>query len=129
MTEGKKTKGFRGAENNIFAAQLGFRGYKKTGRWTVFGSAKVFPGYNHQIFSSPSDEEYLRGVRGSESEFVAGGELRMEAAFHLTRDIAFVAGYDFYMLGLGIARVDNRATNDQYYLHHGLTFGFQINMP
>lgn len=105
-------------ENDIVAGQLGIRGFKKSGRWTVFGSAQAFPGINYQLFSD-----------GAEHEFVIGGEARLEAAFHVTKDIAMVLGYDFLYLGRGIARGNDRDTNDQAFLLHGITFGFQVNMP
>ncbi|MFO0886404.1 MAG: hypothetical protein U0894_19865 [Pirellulales bacterium] len=52
------------------------------------------------------DTRKTNPVSNSGNEFVFGGELRMEAACEVTRDISLRAGFMYMLLGHGVARQD-----------------------
>jgi hypothetical protein len=136
-------------QNDMVGGQLGFRLFKETGHWTVSTEFRMFALQNFQHFAStidnyiwstgdPADENpegrtpgYARQERFVQyrngDEFVWGGELKMEAAYMLTRDISFRTGFVFLDLGQGVGRGLTFATNDQDVQMFGMTFGVTIN--
>jgi hypothetical protein len=136
-------------ENNMLGGQLGFRLFKETGHWTVSTEFRMFAMQNWQHFAStidnyiwstgePADEDpedrapgFARQERfvqhRSGNEFVWGGEVKMEAAYMLTRDISFRTGFTFIDLGQGIGRGLTFNTNNQDTQLFGMNFGFVIN--
>lgn len=103
-------------ENNIVAGQIGVRAWKNFGHWKVSTEVRSFNGVNFQWYQT---EDF--------AEFVAAGEVRAEAQYNLTRDVALRAGYELLYFGCGIARNNNLFDNNEDLVQHGLTFGFTIN--
>jgi hypothetical protein len=103
-------------ENNIFAGQLGVRVWKNVGRWKLSSDVRFFGGVNYQMYTT---EDF--------AEAVPGGEVRAEAQYNLTRDVALRCGYEMMYFGTGIARNNNLVDNTEDLVIHGLTFGFTIN--
>lgn len=103
-------------ENNILAAQLGGRVWKNVGRWKLSTDIRAFNGVNFQWYQT-EDFDY----------FVPAGELRAEAQYNLTRDIALRVGYELLYFGQGIARNNNLFDNSEDLTASALTFGFTIN--
>jgi hypothetical protein len=64
---------------------------------------------------------------GHDAEFVFGTEVRVEAAYNVTKYVRLRAGWDFLSIGRGIGRGNNLARNDQDFLTTGATFGFEVN--
>jgi len=74
----------------------------------------------------------------SQSEFAPLGELRLQAAYEITRSVAIKVGYTAIYMG-GIARASNtidytlpnlgirNGFSDQTLFAQGLTIGFEIN--
>lgn len=135
-------------ENNMLGGQLGMRIFKQTGHWNLSTEFRMFALQNWQFYNAEQDNyiwtdaigapppgprspEFVRHERivshADNSEFVWGGELKMEAAYQLTRDINFRTGFVFLDLGRGVGRGRNLATNDQDVQMFGMTFGFTIN--
>jgi hypothetical protein len=140
-------------ENNMLGGQLGFRLFKETGHWNVSTEFRMFALQNYQHYASTVDNylwsaeginsapnsptniqrspSYARQERSvgyqSGNEFVWGGELKMEAAYMLTRDISFRTGFVFLDLGQGVGRGLTFATNNQDAQLFGMTFGVTIN--
>ncbi len=102
--------------NDIIGAQLGCRWFKETGRWTYSAAARIFPGQNFQHFPLESADQ-----------FVIAGEIRGDAAFHFTRDISVVSGFDVIHFGRGLARGDSTLFNDQDLTMAGFHLGLQLN--
>jgi len=135
-------------QNNMFGGQAGFRLFKETGHWNVSTEFRMFAMENWQYASSTVDNYlwsasdtakvnppkfpgYARQERSvtyaNGNEFVWGGELKMEAAYMLTRDISFRTGFVFMDLGTGVGRGLTFATNNQDAQLFGLTFGLTVN--
>lgn len=134
--------------NNMLGGQLGMRIFKETGHWNLSAEFKMFAMQNWQAYSaqvdnyiwtdeidipapgprSPPFARHERIVQNNNgSEFVWGGELKMEAAYQLTRDISFRTGFVFLDLGRGVARGRDQRFNDQDVQMFGYTFGFTVN--
>lgn len=135
-------------ENNMLGGQLGARIFKQTGHWKVSTEMRMFGMQNWQNFSNQTDnyiwsagstfidpvglilrdpqyarrEKTMTYDRGS--EFVWGGELKMEAAYQVTRDIGFRTGFYFLDLGTGVGRGRDMTTSSQDVQLYGMTFGF-----
>jgi hypothetical protein len=103
-------------ENNMVMGQLGIRGWKNIGRWKVSTDIRSFNGVNFQWYTT---EDF--------DTFVPAGEVRAEAQYNFTRDIALRVGYEFLYFGEGIARNNNLFNNKEELTIHGVTFGFTIN--
>jgi hypothetical protein len=134
--------------NNMLGGQLGVRIFKQTGHWNVSSEVRMFGLQNWQAYSSqqdnyvwssaiplpapgPRDPEFVRQERivnhASNSEFVWGGELKLEAAYQVTRDISFRTGFLFLDLGKGVGRGRDLTYNSQDVQMFGMTFGFTLN--
>ena len=103
-------------QNNILGGQIGFRLFKRTGRWTVSGGMKAYPAINFQQY---------RTQNISQNQFTLGGDGRLEASYNVTRDISLVVGFEAIYYGMGIARASNFQTGD--FLMVGTTFGVEVN--
>ena len=139
-------------ENNMLGGQLGFRLFKETGHWTLSSEFRMFALNNYQHFATtvdnyiwsaegvnsnpPAQEDgrapsYARQERAvqyaSADQFAWGGELKMEAAYMLTRDISFRTGFTFLDIGRGVGRGLTFRHNDQDVQMFGYTFGLTIN--
>jgi hypothetical protein len=132
-------------DNNMFGAQLGMRWYKQKSRWNLSGEVRAFALQNFQNFNRITDQErtlysagtgnptvnavfYNRTVdSGHDSEFVFGTELRVEAAYSISKYIRLRSGIEFMSIGRGIGRGNDLARNDQDFLTTGGTFGFEVN--
>lgn len=146
--------------NQMLGGQLGFRLSKTVGHWRL-GSELRMMGLNNWQKYEAYDETILRNatrgftttggsgsttgssiiidtrktnpVSNSGNEFVFGGELRMEAAYEVTRDISLRGGFMYMLLGHGVARgIDpsntaSTAKNSQDLYMGGVTFGLTIN--
>lgn len=103
-------------QNDMLGPQFGLRWFKRTGRWVLSWEGKAYPAVNWQIFEQANADE-----------FVIAADMRFEAAFSITRDIALVAGAQMIYFGRGIARSNSLTFNDQDMMYAGGTFGVQVN--
>jgi len=108
-------------ENTLFGGQVGFRWYKKTGAWVLSNETRFFAAQNW-VFTG----------QGDFSEFVPAGDIRLEAAYELSREFSIRVGWQMLWLGDGIIRGNpgvaaqgNLSAEDV--LLTGLTFGFTLN--
>jgi hypothetical protein len=129
------------AENNMIGGQLGFRWFKQHGRWVLSTDGRVFAAANFQFMhlevievDTGAASGLVNQIHFDNSEFVPMGELRMEAAYELTRDVAFRFGLEFMHWGRGVSRVDMAPSEfqpspifDQDVTMVGLTFGITAN--
>jgi hypothetical protein len=133
-------------ENNMLGPQIGFRLSKSTGHWTLSAEARAFALQNWQFFTAqqtrrftiwdstaPADSivtELIDKNRtyNDNAEFVWGGEIRGEASYEVTRDIAIRVGFTLTDFAQGVAR-SNSATGftDQDVIMGGVTFGLTLN--
>ena len=79
-----------------------------------------------ELVEGPPDMQRTRAYDQA-NNFVWGGELRVEAAYSLTRDISLRFGFAFMELGQGIGRGNDIRLNDQDVVLAGATFGVTIN--
>ena len=108
-------------ENTLLGGQVGFRWYKKTGAWVLSNETRFYAAQNW-VFSGDGDF----------SEFVPAGDIRFEAAYELSREVAIRVGWQLLWLGDGIHRGDPSVAaapdlSAQDVLMTGLTFGFTVN--
>lgn len=145
--------------NQMLGGQLGFRLSKTVGHWRLNSELRMMGLNNWQKYESYQETLLRNATRGfgtggttttgaiildtrktnpvnnSSNEFVFGGELRMEAAYELTRDISIRTGFMYMLLGHGVARgidpnlVGSQQTvkNSQDLYMGGVTFGVTIN--
>lgn len=138
-------------QNDMVGGQLGFRLFKETGHWTLSSEFRMFALQNFQQFASTVDN-YIwssEGLNGGAEEFPNrapsyarqerfvqyqngqefswGGEVKMEAAYSLTRDISFRTGFVFLDIGQGVGRGLTYRHNNQDVQMYGYTFGLTIN--
>lgn len=132
-------------DNNMVGGQFGFRWYKQKSRWNLSSEVRAFAFQNIQLFHSVDDFEVTYypdftvggpvqsvthdrlNVTGNDTEFVFGGELRADAAFELTRDVALQFGFNFMELGRGVARGRTLQANDENVTTFGFTAGVVVN--
>jgi hypothetical protein len=131
-------------ENNMLGGQLGFRMFKETGHWKLSSEVRMFALQNWQHYTNIQDNYiYAAAVPGlitpaynrqerfvtyaNESEFVFGGDLKLEAAYQLTKYISFRTGFTMMELGKGVGRGLTIHTNTQDVSMFGYTFGVDIN--
>ncbi|MFP6677614.1 MAG: hypothetical protein VB878_21185 [Pirellulaceae bacterium] len=132
-------------ENDMVGGQLGLRWVERRGRWTMSSHMRGFGAQNFQAFDSQIDtvqtlydgvaagadvvsESYTRTRTGATtSEFVFGYDVRAEAAFELTRDIALSAGVHVSQIVRGIGRSDDVLVNDEGFTTAGLLIGLNVN--
>lgn len=103
-------------ENNILGGQAGVRLWKNVGHWKLSTDVRSFNAVNFQWYTT---EDF--------DTFVPAGELRCEAQYNLTRDVALRFGYELLYFGDGIARNNNLQDHMEDLTQHGVTFGFTVN--
>jgi len=122
-------------QNNIVGPQFAGRWYKQRGRWITSAEGRFMAGASFQnahlnAFSTTSSR--------TDYEFSPLGELRLQAAYEITRTVGIQVGYTAIFLG-GVSRPSNRIdyvlpnmqfldsfTNQNLFIQ-GLTFGFFVN--
>jgi hypothetical protein len=131
-------------ENAMWGGQLGVRVAKKTGRLQLGGEFRVmgFANFQHfnqdtytltRLYANPlpslQTQEFLlfTNTYGSNEEFVMGGDVRLSAAYEITRDIAIRGGMQWMGFGKGIARGPIFAQNTGDFYLFGVTMGVEIN--
>lgn len=132
-------------ENDMVGGQLGIRLARQTGRLLLSSEFRVMGFANFQHFNqdtynltriydpttlpSIAIQEFLTfsNTYGSNEEFVIGGDVRVNASYEITRDIAILGGVQWMGYGKGVGRgpVLNNNTGDFYLF--GVTFGVAIN--
>ncbi|HUG68184.1 MAG TPA: BBP7 family outer membrane beta-barrel protein [Pirellulaceae bacterium] len=131
-------------DNHMVGGQFGARWYKLKGRWNLSGEIRAFMFSNFQFQQSIQtseltfydatgvDEEpegvFLRNTlsNGNATQFVFGGEVRAQAAYEVTRDVAIRVGITFMELGKGVGRGNNINQNDENVTMFGTTFGIDF---
>jgi len=103
-------------QNNMIGGQIGFRWFKRKGRWTLSGGLKAYPAINFQEYRT---QDFAK------NEFTLGSDARFEASYNITRDISLVVGFEAIYYGMGIARASSFASED--FLMVGSTFGLEVN--
>ena len=141
--------GTRGiVHNNMFGGQIGLRSYMRRGYWIISSEIRAFGQVNYQEASAVQTQvvtidDGLGGflvqnpviTRSDEDfqEFVVGGELRVGAAYELTREVRINAGLELLHLGRGIGRgfdedlFTSAFVNDGAATYAGFFFGFEVN--
>ena len=141
--------GIRGIyHNKMVGGQLGIRGYLRNGHWVVSGEFRGFGQMNFQAMAANRTQiittddgaggfivqnPVVTRVDESYDEFVVGGELRLEAAYEITREVRFNFGLEVLHFGRGLGRgIDETlltasAYNDQAATYAGVYFGFELN--
>jgi hypothetical protein len=131
-------------ENSMWGGQVGVRLARQTGRLLVGTEIRVMGFANFQHFEQsnyfltriytnplPADptQEFLEytNTYGSNEEFVIGGDVRVNAAYDITRDIAIHGGLQWMGFGKGIARGNALQNNTGDFYLFGLTFGVSLN--
>jgi len=128
-------------DNHMVGGQFGARWYKLKGRWNLSGEIRAFLFSNFQfqqtVLSSeltfydatgvdePPEGVFLRNTlsNANSTEFVFGGEVRAQAAYEITRDVAIRVGITFMEFGRGVGRGNNISMNDENVTMFGTTFG------
>ncbi|MEQ8791618.1 MAG: hypothetical protein RIC55_35475 [Pirellulaceae bacterium] len=118
-------------KNNIIGGQIGMKGTFRKGPWQVSANGKLLAAENFQVFTNyiAVGNQLADGPGASRREFVPGGELRFDASYFLTRDIALNFGWEMLYLGRGIARAQQLNANDDRMVYNGAVFGFTYNRP
>ena len=130
--------------NDMFGGQLGLRWYQKQSHWLLSGELRFFGFHNNQMLhinrfqevttvdvgtgeeptTSTSDEQIQWF---NTTEFVVGGELRLEAAYEITRDFNMKMGFNVLNFGQGIGRGNDINVNNDRLLSYGFSFGITLN--
>jgi hypothetical protein len=132
-------------ENSMWGGQIGVRLARQTGRLHLSTELRVMAMANFQHFNQdnytatriydptalPSlhEQEFLQftNIYGSNEEFVIGGDVRLNAAYEVTRDIAIQGGIQWLGLGKGVGRGPIMAQNTGDFYLFGVSFGVSIN--
>lgn len=104
-------------ENNLLGLQIGYRASKQTGHWVLSNEFRFFAAQNWQLAAS-----------GDQADWVPAGDIRFEAAYMVSRDVAIRVGWELLYFGDGIARGNPQlGPISQDMLQTGVTFGFAVN--
>ena len=143
---GTGTRGVIG--NSMVGAQIGSRAYNRNGHWVISGELRGFAQMNFQEVHAQQIEittnadgaggfivqnPVVTRVDESFDEFVVGGELRLEVAYELTREIRIHAGLEVLHMGRGLSRgfdsdlLTASQINDGGATYWGYFFGAQLN--
>lgn len=142
-------------ENEMIAAQIGFRYFKYRDRFLFSGQFKAFTGGNWQSTRSQTlrdtfiydfednvveigapleaiVEEKDPPVYSRNDEFMVGYDVRGEIGYQLTKMIAVRSGFQVIHMARGVWRggdgtLINGGSNDQDVLLVGATFGLELN--
>jgi hypothetical protein len=131
-------------DNHMVGGQFGARWYKIKGRWNLSSEIRAFLFSNFQFqqtvlhseltfydatgVDEPPEGVFLQDTISSanSAEFVFGGEVRAQAAYEVTRDVAIRVGITFMEFGRGVGRGNNINLNDQNVTMFGTTFGIDF---
>lgn len=133
-------------ENLMIGGQLGVRAYTRRGHWIISGEIRVFGMQNFQIVDVNNRVVVTTGGQGGVvqnpvvtnvnenfSEFVPGGELRVEAAYEITREVRVQVGFEWMYFGQGVGRGFDNANltaapfTDDSVSYAGVVMGVQVN--
>ena len=131
-------------ENNMLGGHLGFRHFYEKAHWKLQTEVRVFACHNFQYLTRYQDQRVTNYGAGAadnpvyelrnrarafdrSDEFVWGGELRVEAAYALTRDIGFRFGLTVFDMADGVGRGNDIRDNTEGVVMAGANFGFEIN--
>jgi hypothetical protein len=131
-------------ENNMWGGQIGVRLARQRGRLMLGGELRVMGFANFQHFNqdtytltrlytapipSTATQEFLEftNTYGSGEEFVIGGDVRVNASYEITRDIAAQVGVQWMGFGKGIARGPVLQNNTGDFYLFGVSAGVSIN--
>lgn len=131
-------------ENSMWGGQVGVRLARQNGRLLVGTELRLMTMANFQHFNqdtftttrlypTPLPQihvlEFLEytNTYGSGEEFVIGGDVRVNASYEITRDIAIQGGVQWMGFGKGIARGPVLQNNTGDFYLFGVTFGVSIN--
>lgn len=101
--------------NSSFGAHVGSRFSKTVGRWSWRADAALAAGYNTQRYLASDmifgpDQVAVFEATFNDNSFVPTLDLGIDAAYHLTRDIALRAGVQALHMWDGVVRADTRPT-------------------
>lgn len=112
-------------KNSVFGAHVGTRYNRTFGRWSWRADAALAAGYNTQrhlasdmVFGGTQVQIFEATF--NDNSFVPTLDLGLDAAFHVTRDIALRAGVQALHMWDGVVRADTRTTG----LNPWSAFGF-----
>ena len=107
---------YQEVKNNILGFQVGGRYFKRKGRWELSGSARGFVGQNFQnLYSQSNTVAGATPLREEQTldEFVPMTEFRMDAAYHVTRDLSLNVGLELMYFARGMVRGNPDFANGQ----------------
>ncbi len=131
-------------DNHMVGGQFGARWFKEKGRWNLSGEVRAFLFSNFQYLETvnrseltfydaaavdePVEAVFLNDTYsyGNSTEFAFGGEVRAQAAYEVTRDLALRFGMTFMELGRGVGRGSNINFNQEDLTLFGMTFGIDF---
>jgi hypothetical protein len=133
--------------NSSFGGHVGSRYSRTVGRWSWRADAAVAAGYNTQRYLASDmifgeDQVAVFEATFNDNSFVPTLDLGVDAAFHVTRDLALRAGVQALHMWSGVVRADTRPTGlnpfsafglgeqvtgvrDQSFTAIGFTFGLE----
>jgi hypothetical protein len=141
-------------ENNMLGAVFGTRIVKDVGHWQFNTELRGFVMQNWQLVNARTTSSSTSDVGslilpppvyldGSDQATVYGGELKMNVAYKLTRDISFDVGFALINYGIGVGRAGTAQptydpntgrlgtpvalVSQQDVFMGGVTFGLQVN--
>lgn len=117
-------------KNNIVGGQVGLGWQFRKGQWQIATNSKLFVAENFQVFETRfvnANNMLVGGPGTSRKEFVPAGELRFDASYYLTRDIALNFGWELLYFGRGITRAQQLQANDESMMYTGALFGVVWN--
>ncbi len=117
---------YQEVQNQIAGGQLGLRYFKQKGRWLLSADFRTFLGHNTQFMAYQDTENHVASLPQVNNppappnepaeafipfrderrldEFVPMVELRLDATYYVTRDLALNFGFDFMHMFRGIVR-------------------------
>jgi len=131
-------------DNYMIGGQLGARLNWWQGRWNLSTEIRAFGMHNYQIHRGANDTTTTLYAAGTTDgavvmvdnqrtltnnhmdEFVFGADVRAQAAFEVTRDVALQFGFQFTEFGRGVGRGFASNANDENLTMAGATFGIHV---
>ncbi len=131
-------------ENNMFGGQMGMRVSVWKGSWNLSTEIRAFAMQNFQNLRNYTDTTITLYDSGATNavvdqelsvetrtenhfdEFVYGAEVRAQAAYEVTRDVALQFGLEFVELGQGIGRGNQVFANTENVTMVGAVFGVYV---
>jgi hypothetical protein len=132
-----------GVINDMVGGQLGIHWDRDYRQWNFSGDVKAFAMQNFQVWDSmlttettvadgalgdPSTVLHVKqGEDFNTAEFVWGGEVRVDAAYRVTRDLSLRFGFEFLHFGKGIGRGIDTEYTSQDVVMYGVGLGIAYN--